>query len=74
MTAGLQQSHYKKRGEKAPGYGMEILGEGLLRSDKIDSGKSTEGTMSLNTSKNRNGFVGVRVTLAVILCNVTDFA
>lgn len=44
MTAGLQQSHYKK-GKKAPGYGMEILGEGLLRSDKIDSGTIAERTM-----------------------------
>lgn len=45
MTAGLQQSHYKKGGKKAPGYGMEILGEGLLRSDKINRGTITEGTM-----------------------------
>lgn len=42
-----------KKGKKAPGYGMEILGEGLLRSDKIDSGTIAAGTMALNTSKNR---------------------
>lgn len=42
----------KERKKKAPGYSMEILGEGLLRSDKIDWGTITEGTIWWNTSRN----------------------